>query len=312
MGKKNKTKEYDVLILGAGMAGLTAGLYAARYNLKTIIVSKDIGGTGNIAGHVENWPGFDGAGIDLMKKVIEQVKKLGVDFLQGETVRVEKDKIGFFVEVGGEVVHGKSLIVALGMQHRKLNIPGEKEFLGKGVSYCATCDGMFFKNKIVAIVGGGDSASRAANYLSTLTKKVYLIHRGEEFKFSPMCLERVKEKKNVESILNSIITEIKGDKKVSKILVSSIDGKSKKEIDVDGVFIEIGAVPVLEVVKPLGLALDQGGFIITDKNSKTNVEGVFAAGDATNSSLKQLSVSAGEGAIAAKEAYDYLRFRYKK
>jgi thioredoxin reductase (NADPH) len=305
-------KEYDVLILGAGMAGLTAGIYSARYNLKTVIVGKDIGGTGNVAGHVENWPGFDGSGLELMKKIVEQVKKLGVSFVEGETEEVKKDKKGFYVEVNDEVIYGKSLIIALGMQHKKLNAKGELEFLGKGVSYCATCDGMFFKNKVVAVVGGGDSAGKAVLYLSDIASKVYLIHRKNEFSFKPICEKKLSAKKNVEKITDSVVSEIRGDKKVSKILLKSVSGKTEKELDVDGVFIEIGAAPVLEVVKPLNLALDQKGFIITDKNSKTNVDGVFAAGDATNISLKQLTVSAGEGAIAAKEAYDYLRFKEMK
>lgn len=309
---KNKKKEYDVLILGAGMAGLTAGLYAARYNLKTIIVSKDIGGTGNIAGHIENWPGFEGAGIELMSKVIEQAKKAGVNLVQGEALQVEKDKNGFFVEINNQIIHGKSLIVALGMQHRKLGVPGEKEFLGKGVSYCSTCDGMFFKNKVVAVIGGGNSATKAALSLSDIASKVYLIHRNTEFKSELVSLDQIKKKKNIEILLNTAVQEIKGDNKVNKILVGNVDGKSKKEIYVDGVFVEIGSVSALEAVNPLKLAVDQNGFIITDKNSRTNVDGVFAAGDTTNASLKQFTVSAAEGSIAAKEAYDYLRFRYKK
>jgi thioredoxin reductase (NADPH) len=308
---KNKIKEYDVLILGAGIAGLTAGLYAARYNLKTVIVGNEAGGTGNVIGHVENWPGFDGQGVDLMKKVVEQVKKFGVEFVQSEAVEVKKDKAGFFIENEGVVIHGKSLILALGMQHKKLGVAGEAEFLGKGVSYCATCDGMFFKNKIVAVVGGGDSASRSALYLATLAKKVYLIHRGKEFRFAPLCLDRIKKKDNIEILLNTTVEAIKGDKKVSKILVGETR-KNKSEIDLDGVFIEIGAVPASEVVKNLGLVLDKNGFIIIDRNARTNVEGVFAAGDVTDTSFKQLTVAAGEGAIAAKEAFDYLRFRYKK
>lgn len=309
---KKKIKEFDVLILGAGMAGLTAGIYSARYNLKTVIIGGDIGGTGNIIGHVENWPGFDGQGIDLMQNVIKQVKKFGVEFVQAEVSKVEKDKTGFFVEINGEIIHGRSLIVALGMEHKKLGVAGETEFLGKGVSYCATCDGMFFKNKVVAVIGGGDSASRSALYLSSIAKKVYLVHRGKEFRFAPLCLDRIKKMENIEIVLNSVVKEIKGDKKVSNLLLNEVEGKNKREIDLDGVFIEIGAVPALEVVKPLGLALDKNGFIIIDKNSRTNVEGVFSAGDVTDTSFKQLVVAAGEGAIAAKEASDYLRFRYKK
>lgn len=307
-----ETKFYDVLILGAGMAGLTAGLYTVRYNLKTAIVSKDFGGTGNIAGFVENWPGFVGGGLDLMQKIVEQVKAAGVDFIQGQIVKVEKDEKGFFVDLGNEIIHGKGLIIALGMQHRKLNVKGEEEFLGKGVSYCATCDGMFFKNKVIAVVGGGDSASKAALYLSEICKKVYLIHRRNELKCEPIAIEQMKNKNNIEMHMNSFVGEVLGEKKVKQILLKSVENKPEMKLDVDGVFIEIGAVPMVEVIKDLGLNVDKGGFILTNKDTKTNVDGIFAAGDNTDTKFKQFVVSAGEGAVAAKEVYDYLRFRYKK
>ncbi len=301
---------YDAIIIGAGMAGLTAGLYAVRYNLKTLIVSKDLGGTGNIAGLVENWPGFEGPGLDLMQNIVEQVKKAGVEFLQGEVVKVEKIEKDFSVVLTDKTVKAKSIVIALGMQHRKLKVKGEEEFLGKGVSYCATCDGMFFKNKVVSVVGGGDSAAKAALYLSEICKKVYLIHRREEFKCEPIALEQLRNKKNVEFVLNSFIGEITGDKTLKQILIKSSKDAPNKNIELDGVFIEIGAVPFVEVIKHLGVETDQAGFILTDKEAKTNVVGLFAAGDNTDTKFKQFVVSAGEGAIAAKSVYDYLRFKY--
>lgn len=305
-------EHYDVLILGSGMAGLTAGLYAVRYNLKTAIVSKDFGGTGNIAGLVENWPGFIGSGLDLMQNVVKQVKEAGVNFIEGTVIKVEKDEDGFFVDIGEKIIHGKSVIIGLGMQHRKLNVKGEEQFLGKGVSYCATCDGNFFRNKVVAVVGGGDSAAKAALYLSDISQKVYLVHRRNEFRCEPIMFEQMKTRKNIEMVLNSFVGEVIGDTKVKQILIKSIESKPEVKIDVDGVFIEIGAVPMLEVIKPLNLNTTKAGFIITDKKTRTNVDGVFAAGDNTDTEFKQFVVSAGEGSIAAKEVYDYLRFRYKK
>jgi thioredoxin reductase (NADPH) len=313
--ENNKTIENcDVLILGAGMAAFGAALYTVRYNLKTIIVGKDIGGTGNIAGLVENWPGFMGQGIDLMKNVVDQVKQVGATIIQGEITGVEKDENGYFVELEDKIVHGKSIIITLGMQHKKLNIKGENEFIGKGVSYCAACDGPLFRNKIVTIIGGGDSASKAALYLSEHCKKVYVVVRKGEMKCEPIAIEQMKLQKNIEVLYFTKPVEIVGDKIVKSINLVEDKNDVKKDIklDTDGVFIEIGAVPMLEVIKSLGLKTDQLGFIYTDKEAKTNVDGVFAAGDNTDTKFKQFVVSAGEGAIAAKSVYDYIRFRYKK
>ncbi len=314
-----KIEKCDVLILGAGMAGLTAAIYATRYNLKTIVVGNNVGGTGNIVGLVENWPGFEGVGMDLMNKVVEQARKAGTIFVEGEISSVQKNKKEFYVELENTIVYGKSLIVALGMQHRKLNVKGEEKFIGKGVSYCATCDGTFFRNKTVAVIGGADSAAKAALYLSEMCKKVYIVYRKGELRCEPISLTKIKEKKNIEIHYFSQPAEIIGDNKVVGLKInqdcdSSPEPKEKCKVinlDIDGVFIEIGAVPMLEVVKPLGVKTDKLGFISTDKETKTNVEGVFAAGDNTDTMFKQFVVSAGEGAIAAKSAYDYLRFGKK-
>ncbi len=309
IGKKD-IERCDVLILGTGMAGLTAAIYTTRYNLKTTLIGKNIGGTGNIAGHVENWPGFVGSGLDLMQKIVQQVKDSGANFVEGEITKVEKDEEGFFVELEDKIIHGKSLIITLGMQHRKLNVKGEEEFLGKGVSYCATCDGPLFKNKTVAVIGGADSAAKAAIYLSEICKKVYIIYRKGELRCEPVSLDQIKKKNNIEVHYFSKPGEIIGEKLVKAIHIKQDCDNSCKDftLPVDGIFIEIGATPMLEVVKPLGLKMAPGEFIITDKDAKTNVPGVFAAGDNTDTKFKQFVVSAGEGSIAAKGVYDYLRF----
>ena len=308
---KGREEECDVLILGAGMAGLTAAIYSTRYNLKTIVVGKKIGGTEKIAGLVENWPGFIGTGEILMNSVIEQVKKTSATIIEGEIKKIEKNKNKFFVEVSGEKIIGRSIIVALGMQHRKLNIQGENEFLGKGVSYCATCDGIFFKEKNVAVVGGADSAAKSAIYLSGLAKKVYVLYRKGEMRCEPAVFDELTKKNNIDILYFSKPAKVIGEKKVTGLEIENLCEENKtssQKIDVDGVFIEIGAVPMIEIVKPLGIKFDDAEFIITDKKCKTNVNGVFAAGDNANNPFKQLVVSAGEGAIAAKSAYDYLRF----
>jgi len=323
---------YDVVIFGAGPAGLTAGLYAARYNHKTLVVGKVVGGTANSAGEIENWPGYKGSGLELMGKFKEQAASFGCHFLEGNVNKVEKfaprksspsvEKFSsarevqpsaggsaiFELTVGGKVVKGKSLIVALGTENRQLNIPGEKEFLGKGVSYCATCDGNFFKGKTVAVVGGADSAAKAALYLADICKKVYVVYRKHEMRCEPVSLHSICSKKNVEIRYYSTPTEIVGDGVVSGLKIVTDDPKKKaveKTLDVDGVFIEVGATPANEVVAGLGLKLEKN-YIVTGKDTKTNVDGVFAAGDVTNNVMKQVVTAAGEGAIAAKMAHEFL------
>ncbi len=297
-------KTYDILIIGAGPAGLTAGLYSARNGLKVGIVSKDIGGTVNSILRLENWPGFKGSGAELMKKFYEQVKKYEVDFIIEEVASIEKIGKKFVAKTKNNELECNALIIATGTERKKLKIPGEDEFLGKGVSYCATCDSFFFKNKDVAVIGGSDCATTSALALSDTSKKVYLIYRGEKLKCEDINKERLNKKKNVEIFYNSFPLEILGKEKVEGIRVMS---KGKKEdIKVDGVFIEVGSTPLAEFTKKIGLKMDNEKFIKVDENMKTSVVGIYAAGDVTNHKLKQVVVSASQGAIAAKSAYDLL------
>ena len=318
---------YDLLILGAGPAGLTAAIYAGRYNMKALVVAKSIGGTTNLAGEIENWPGFVGSGIELMKSFKEQASAFGAHFLEGDIEKVEEfasrksspsvEKFSsagkvqpsagglaaFKLTVDDKVVYGRSLIVALGTEHRQLNIPGEKEFLGKGVSYCATCDGNFFRGKRVAVIGGANSAAKAALYLSDICEKVYVVYRKHEMRCEPIVLERIKERDNIDVVYRSVPTEIVGSNKVESLKIDS-EGK-ESVLDVDGVFIEVGATPATEVVKNLGLKVE-GGYVVTGKDGRTSVDGVFAAGDVTDNFLKQVVTAAGEGAVAAKGVHEYL------
>ena len=297
-------KVYDVLILGGGPAGLTAGIYCGRYNMKTLVVASSFGGTANLAGELENWPGFSGSGVDLMNIIKGQAGKFGAEFLEANVDSVEKDGGEFVLKYDDETVRGKSLIVALGTEHRQLNIPGEGEFLGKGVSYCATCDGNFFRGKNVVVVGGADSAAKAALYLADICEKVYVVYRKHEMRCEPVSLSKICGTKNIEIIYQSVPVEIIGDGKVEgmKIEIEDID---KRVLDVDGVFIEIGATPAVDVVKGLGLEMEKD-YIKTGKDGRTNVEGVFAAGDVTNGPMKQMVTAAGEGSIAAKMAHEFL------
>lgn len=302
---------YDVVILGAGPAGMTAAIYAGRYNLKTLVVAKSVGGTANLAGEVENWPGFSGSGIELMKNVREQAEKFGAHFLNGEIEKVSIRGVGvsgcrkFVIEVDGKDVFGKSLIVALGTEHRQLNIPGEKEFLGKGVSYCAICDGNFFRGKTVAVIGGADATAKAALYLSGICKKVYVVYRKHEMRCEPIVLSKIREMENIEIIYYSVPTSIEGSVGVEKLKIDG-DEKGESVLDVDGVFIEAGALPVVEVVKDLGLDMEKD-YIVCGKDGKTNVDGVFVAGDVGNNFMKQMITAAGEGAVAAKAAHEFCR-----
>ena len=296
---------YDLLILGGGPAGLTAAIYAGRYNMKTLVVANRFGGTANLAGEVENWPGYIGPGIDLMRTVKEQAKRFGAEFLETDVKTALKEGDEFVLNYDDDKkVKGKSLLVALGTENRQLNIPGEKEFLGKGVSYCATCDGNFFKDKVVAVIGGADSAAKAALYLADICKKVYIVYRKNEMRCEPISLSKISENDKIEILYHSNPVEILGDKVVDGLKILQ-EKNGEKTLDVDGVFIEVGATPAIDVVKDLGLKMENG-YIVTGKDTKTNIDGVFAAGDVTNTPMRQMISAAGEGAIAAKMAHEFL------
>jgi thioredoxin reductase (NADPH) len=312
---KSKVEMYDVLILGAGPAGMTAALYAARYELKTAVIAKSIGGTANLAHEIENWPGFIGSGLDLMNRFKEQAEKFGAKFLETEIKGIKRDKEGDYVlDISdNREVHGKAIILTLGTEHRKLDIPGEKEFLGRGVSYCATCDGRLFKNKNVAIIGGADSAAKAGLYLSNIAKKVYIIYRRETMRCEPLTFKKLSHRENVDFYYYSNPLKITGDKKVKEIEIEQQlkDKKKKIKLEVDGVFIEIGATPVTKILDELHIQRNERDYIVTGKDASTNIEGVFAAGDNTDNTLKQVITASAEGAIAAKSAFEYLKIHKK-
>lgn len=297
-------EKYDLMIIGAGPAGLTAGLYAARSGLKTAIVSKDIGGSANSILLLENWPGFNGNGTKLMKSFYEQLKEYNINFIMGDVELIERKENLFFVKTNKIELKSKALIIATGTERRRVDVKGEKELTGKGVSYCVTCDAFFFKGKTVAVIGGSDCAATSALALSDLTKKVFVIYRGEKLRCEDINSKRLENKKNVEFFYNSVPVEIKGKDYVEAIVIES-EGK-KKEVKLDGIFIEIGSTPFVNFLKDINLKLDENKYIIVDENMKTNVKGLFAAGDVTNHKLKQVVVASGQGAIAAKSAYEYI------
>jgi thioredoxin reductase (NADPH) len=299
-------KMYDVIIVGAGAAGLTAAIYARRRLLKTLVISLDIGGQTLLTEQIENYPGYLGkSGSNLMKIFEEQARSFGAEILIGYVTRIEKLNDHFKVISNVGEFETKTVIVAGGSIPRKLNVPGEDKFLGRGVSTCVTCDATFAKNKVVAVVGGGNSALEGAEVLSKFANKVYLIHRRDAFRADESTVEKVKKLQNVELVLNSVVIEIRGEKKVESILVKNVKTEEIKEIKVDMVFVEIGREINIDYVKHL-VKTDEFNQIIINKACETSCPGIFAAGDVTDIPYKQTVISAGLGAIAALSAYNYI------
>lgn len=295
----------DVLIIGSGPAGLSAAVYAKRANLDVLVAEKVYYGTGQVAESnlVDNYLGFAGMnGYDLGEKFREHARSLGVEFQNGEATHFELiDGIWKVAFQNGDVLETKTVIYAAGARHRHLEIPGENEFAGKGVSYCATCDGAFFRGKATAVVGGGDTALDDALYLSDISSKVYLVHRRKEFRGSAKTVEKLKAKENVEFVLEAAPLEITGSDRVQTLLLQ--DGRS---LEVDGVFIAAGMLPVTEIVKDV-VILDKVGYIVADETGKTSVKGFFVAGDVRTKALRQVVTAVSDGANAATSAEQYIR-----
>lgn len=295
----------DVIIIGGGAAGLGAALYSARFALKTRVIAKEYGGTGNIAHLVDNWIGEPGiSGLDLMQKFISHVKEYQVPLIEAEVVSIEKTKKCFVIKTKEKKNYeAKTLLFANGMTHRKLGVPGEKEFSGKGVHYCYTCDGILYKDKTVAVIGGSDAAALGTLFFEAYAKRIYVIYRGDKLRAEPISAEKVYKMKKAQVIHNTNVVEIYGDR-----FVKGIKTDTGKDIKLDGVFIEVGHLPLSVLAKSIGVKLDEKGFIQVDKNQATNIPGLFAAGDITNAtSLKQFITSAAEGSIAAQAVYSYLQ-----
>lgn len=293
---------YDLIIIGAGPAGLTAAIYARRYLLNTIIIGRTPGGTITEAHKVCNFPSYKSiSGIELMKKTIEQVKDLGIDIKQEEVKEIKKNKI-FEVKTNNLTYKTKKIILAIGRKKEKLNVKGEDKFLGKGVSYCAVCDASFFKNKIVAVIGGSNAALTTALLLAENAKKVYIIYRKEKFfRAEPLWVKQVEKNKKIKTLFNSNLKEIYGDEKVKGAKLNN-----EKDIKVSGIFIEIGSIPNKEFPKQLNLETEKG-YIKINKKQETSIKGIYAAGDITNNSLKQIITACGEGAIAATSTYKEIK-----
>ncbi|MFP3219867.1 MAG: thioredoxin-disulfide reductase [Candidatus Marsarchaeota archaeon] len=302
--------DYDVIIVGGGPAGLSAAVYARRANLKTAVIEKlTFGGIITTTDLIENYLGFPAiSGSDFGKAIHEHAMKYNPDMIQAEVTSVKEVEGGYLVQSDAGDFTTRTVIVASGAAPKKLGVPGEDKFFGRGVSTCATCDGPFFAKKDVAVVGGGDSALSEGLYLSRLVNKIYLIHRRDKLRAEPILQERFLKLTNVEFVWNSVVTEIKGDKKVNGITVKNVLTGEEKSIDVSAVFVYIGEVPQTSFVD---VEKDDHGYIITDQNMQTSKPGIFAAGDCRHSLSKQAIISAGEGALAAIAAQMYIEGRLK-
>ncbi len=308
---------YNIIIIGSGPAGMTAGIYAARREMKALIIGKELGGQMVWASEIENYPGFKKINsFELINKMQEQVKHLGVEMKTNQVKKITKQDDVFAIHTNRGKLEAQTVILALGLKPRRLAVPGEKELTGKGVSYCAICDSPFYKNKIVAVAGGGNSALDAAEVLSKIAKKVYLIHRREEFRGFEILIDEVKNKNNVEFILNSEVKEIIGTSigsaqaKLEKIKVFNNKTKQESELAVDGLFIEIGRIAQTDLVADL-VKRDERNQIIVDEKCQTNLAGMFAAGDVTPVEFKQITIACGQGTIAALAAYQYIQMKRK-
>lgn len=305
-------RDYDIVVVGGGPAGLTAALYSARYELKTIVITKEVGGNASIAPLVDDYPGLpEITGSELVDRFVKHVKKYGVPIVIDEVTNIiregEKWKV---ITKRGRYYYGYAVIIAIGSEKRKLGVPGEKEFTGKGVSYCATCDGPMFRGKVVAVIGGGNSALSSALYLASLASKVYVIHRRDSFRAFPYYVEKARNNPKIEFILNSVVKEIIGSDKVEAVKIVNTKTGEESILKIDGLFIEIGSEPPRTFFEKIGVEVDDNGYAKVNPDQSTNQPGIYVAGDAAGGPYKyrfeQIITAAAEGAKAADAAFKYV------
>ncbi len=296
----------DLIIIGFGPAGYTASIYASRYKINHIVIGKQFGGQAGEAHLIENYPGFkEISGFELTQRFREHAMAFGMKEVIDEVISIEKTNDGFEVKtLTGKHFIGKTVILAIGTQKRKLNVKGEDTFYGKGVTYCATCDGPFYKDKIVGVVGGGDAANTSSLYLADIAQEVHQFVRRDVLRGEPVWHERVLNNPKVKMHFKTQIVEIKGNEKLESVLLNT-----GEELKLDGLFIEIGSIPNTKIVEPLKPILDEYGYIKVDNAQKTSVDGLFAAGDITSNSnyFKQITTAVGEAAVAANSVLEWLQ-----
>ena len=299
---------YDTMIIGAGPAGMTAALYAARSNLKVALLERGIyGGQMNNTAEIENYPGYARiSGPELAEKMFEPLENLGVEHLFGQVEKIEDH--GNYKKIITEdgAFETKTVILASGANHRHLGVPGEEEYNSRGVSYCAVCDGAFFRDEDLLVVGGGDSAVEEAIFLTRFAKSVTIVHRRDQLRAQKLLQERAFANEKISFIWDSVVKEIKGDdRKVTSVVFENVKTGQSSESDFGGVFVYVGLDPVSDFVKDLGIC-DEAGWIVTDQHMKTAIDGIYAIGDVRQKDLRQITTAVGDGAVAGQEVYKYI------
>jgi thioredoxin reductase (NADPH) len=306
-----ETKIYEVIIIGGGPAGLTAGLYTSRSRFNTLLIEIGLlGGQMTTTEVIENYPGFPQGinGDELSRLMEEQAKRFGLEVVSQEVVEVKLEGERKLIKTDESTYLCEALIICTGTEYRKLGIPGEKEFTGKGVSYCATCDGAFFKDSQIVVVGGGDSALTEALFLTKFAKELTIIHRREALRGTKIYQERVLSNPKIKMLWNSVVQRIKGDSIVRSIVIKNVKTGEIDEFNTEGVFLFVGVSPRTQFLKNL-ITFDEAGYIVTDENCETSIKGVFAAGDCRKRLLRQIATAVGDGATAAFATEKYLEER---
>jgi thioredoxin reductase (NADPH) len=296
-------KTYDLIVLGGGPTAIGCAIYAARFAMDVLVIGKIFGGLIATTHLVENYPGITStSGQGLMEMFKDHMNSLRIPYITDEIRSIENADDHFILHSFFQKFKAKSVVIATGSERKKLGIPGEEEFAGRGVSYCATCDGPFYRDKIVSVIGGSDSAAKEALFLSQNVKKVYIIYRGEEIRAEPINKKRVEKNHKIEIIYKTNIVEIKGDNTVKSVIFDN-----DTEFEVDGVFIEVGSIPNSDLAKRIGVKTNEKDEIIINRKSETNIPGIFAAGDVADAPFKQAITGVAEGVVAAYSAFDYIK-----
>lgn len=307
-GKESVPSVFDVIILGAGPAGMTSAIYTSRSLLSTLVIEKiGSGGQAAVTDLIENYPGFsDGInGFELTQKMDAQARKFGARFENEVVTGMKRNSDGTLtVSTESRDFAARSVIIATGASARKLGVPGEDRFIGRGISFCATCDAAFYRDKIVAVVGGGDSAVEEGTYLTRFAKKVYIIHRRDALRACKIAQNRAMANPKIEFLWNTVVQEVAGKEKIETVALKNVKTGETSRLDIDGMFLYVGLIPNTQMFE--GLNKDEQGYLITDENLRTNLAGVFVAGDCRKSPVKQVATAVGDGAIAATSVEKYI------